>query len=134
MNHKLKIAGTEVTMHVIDIECDEISGVMSSELRDVLKETHREKGRVHVDALLQKKIGKVRAKADHNPEALSRMRLAMCGFGDEMHEGMASDLKVKSRLEMMQQLCFKAGKKGKNHQKIKKHQSMKKVKKKIAFI
>ena len=134
MDHKLQIAGTEVTMHVIDIECDEISGVMSSELRDVLKETHREKGRVHVDALLQKKIGKVRAKADHNPEALSRMRLAMCGFGDEMHEGMASDLKLKSRLEMMQQLQFRAGKKGKNHQKNKNKQSMKNVKKKIAFI
>ena len=134
MDHKLKIAGTEVTMHVIDIECDEISGVMSSELRDVLKETHREKGRVHVDALLQKKIGKVRAKADHNPEALSRMRLAMCGFGDEMHEGMASDLKLKTRLEMMQKLQFRAGKKGKNHQKNKKKQSMKNVKKKIAFI
>ena len=134
MNHKLKIAGTEVTMHVIDIECDEISGVMSSELRDLLKESHREKGRVHVDALLQKKIGKARAKADHNVAALSRMRLAMCGFGDEMHEGMASDLKKKTRLEMMQKLQFSAGKKSKKKEKNKKKKSIKYVKKKIAFI
>ena len=123
MNHKLKIADTEVTVTVLDIECDEISGVMSSELRDVLKSSHREKGRVHVDALLQRRLGKAKARANHNPENLSRMRLAMCGFGDEMHEGMASDLKKRTRLDMMQKLQFSAGKKGKKHKKQKKNRA-----------
>ena len=68
------------------------------------------------DELLQKKVGKIATRS--SAESLSRMRLAVCGFADELHAGLTEELKKKTRMEIFRALRFVARTPAKGTKKI----------------
>ena len=70
---------------MLDLEVDEMIA-MPAELAELLKTSHRDWLRKPADDLLQKKLSKVATRS--SAESLSRMRLAMCGIGDELRRGL----------------------------------------------
>jgi hypothetical protein len=125
-DHIVKMCGVEIKVPVVDLEFDEM-GAMPEELAELLKTSHRDRDRKPPDEWLQKKISKKIGKA--SGESLSRLRLALCGFADELHKGLEEDLQKQTRMEIFRKLKFVSRCSAKGTNKIVKKTTMKHVKK-----
>ena len=104
VDHVMNMCGRELKIQVMEIEFDEMD-VLPPELAELLKTPHRDHCRVHVDEQLQRRFQKT-VKKVRCAETQSRMRLALCGFTPEMHDGLASELKMFTRMEVMRKMKF----------------------------
>ena len=114
-DHIVTMCGTEIKIPVLELEFEEMAA-MPKELAEVLQTSHRDRMRKPADELLQKKLGKIATRS--SAESLSRMRLAVCGFADELHAGLNEELKKKTRMEIFRALRFVARTPAKGTKKI----------------
>jgi len=105
-DYVVTVSGVEIKVPVLDLEFDEM-GAMPKELEELLKVGYKDRDLKPVDELLQKKLCKKKMDM-RSSESLSRMRLALCGFADELHAGLEADLKKKTRMEVFRKLKFVA--------------------------
>ena len=114
-DHIVTVCGTEIKIPVLELEFEEITA-MPKELAELLQTSHRDRMRKPADELLQKTLGKIATRS--SAESLSRMRLAVCGFADELHAGLNEELKKKTRIEIFRALRFVARTPAKGTKKI----------------
>jgi hypothetical protein len=104
-DYVLNMCGVEIKVPVLDLEFDEM-GAMPKELEELLKIRYKDRNLKPVDEFLQRKLAKKMPK--RSGESLSRMRLALCGFADELHAGLEAELQKKTRMEVFRKLKFVA--------------------------
>ena len=87
VDHRVKIAGQEITVNVLSLEFDEAS-ITPPELQEVMTKTLQER-RLEKDIpkLLQKSVSEHALKIE-KAERQSRLRLAVSGFAEELHAGL----------------------------------------------